>query len=67
MSAYELSVRMAKASRSLGRLSAELRDRESGDLPTQHLWEVGDALHDLADTLHTQARSNEPVSAVESR
>ncbi len=48
MSAYELSVRMAKASRSLGRLSAELRDRESGDLPAQPLREIGDALHSRA-------------------
>lgn len=64
MSAYELSVRMAKASRSLGRLSAELRDRESGDLPAQPLREIGDALRELADTLHSHANENPSPRAV---
>lgn len=66
MSAYELSVRMAKASRSLGRLSAELRDRESGNLPAQPLHEIGDALRELADTLHSHAKEG-PSPVLESR
>jgi len=66
MSAYELSVRMAKAGRSLGRLSAELRDRESGDLPAQPLREIGDALRELADTLHSHA-NEDPSPVLEAR
>lgn len=59
MSAYELSVRMAKAGRSLGRLSAELRDRESGDLPAQ-------PLRELADTLHSHV-NEDPSPVLEAR